>query len=581
MEGYCQLEPASRPPARRPLIRFAAALLLLGCIALPGSGQSSLPPAAPTAAIQQLFAREQWQEIVRLAETVPQPSADLDYYYGMALARLGLWHRASQALTAGYRLQPRDVRFPVELAGVAFRQKRYPQAAKWLRRALKLHPGDPYANDFLGSIYFLQGNTEAALKYWNRVGKPRIASISLQPEPQVNAALLDTAFAFSQASVLSLPDLWTTQARVRGLDVFPRYAFDLNPRPDDNFDVVFRGSERNGWGVNKWQAAISTFRGAFRQTIYPEYFNLGHSAVNIESLLRWDAQKRRFEGAISGPWRQNAKQRYSVQVDLRNENWDIRPSFTGSAPLLGSANVRREAVAAAINSFVSGRWDWSTGVELSHRDFRNVFPGPALTSALLSQGYQLKHLAQLNYDLWRIPERRFLVRSGVSSQTGRIWSPTSHSFLKLQGSLAARWLPQAQGDDYQIQETVRAGKTWGQVPFDELFMLGIEQDNALWLRAHIGTRDGRKGSAPLGRNYILSNWELDKNLYSNGLLSLKLGPFLDTGKITDSSPGLGAPAWLWDSGVQAKVRVLGVGFAISYGKDLRSGNNAVYLTVGR
>src|SRR5579864_1207613 len=125
MEGYCQLEPASGPPARWPLIRFAAALLLLGCVALPGSGQSSLPPAAPTATIQQLFAREQWQEIVRLAETVPQPSADLDYYYGMALARLGLWHRASQALTAGYRLQPRDVRFPVELAGVAFRQKRY------------------------------------------------------------------------------------------------------------------------------------------------------------------------------------------------------------------------------------------------------------------------------------------------------------------------------------------------------------------------------------------------------------------------------------------------------------------------
>jgi len=74
---------------------------------------------------------------------------------------------------------------------------------------------------------------------------------------------------------------------------------------------------------------------------------------------------------------------------------------------------------------------------------------------------------------------------------------------------------------------------------------------------------------------------LDKNVYSNGLFNLKLGPFLDTGKITGSSPGLGAPDWLWDSGVQAKVRVLGVDFTISYGKDLRSGNNAVYLTVGR
>src|SRR5690348_2167280 len=157
MEGYCQLEPASRSSARRPLIRFAAALLLLGCIALPGSGQSRIQSGDPTATIQQLFAKQQWQEIVRLAAGVPDRSAELDYYYGMALARLGLWHRASQALTAGYRLQPGDERFPVELAGVAFKQKRYPEAAKWLRRALKLHPGDPYANDFLGSIYFLQG----------------------------------------------------------------------------------------------------------------------------------------------------------------------------------------------------------------------------------------------------------------------------------------------------------------------------------------------------------------------------------------------------------------------------------------
>lgn len=581
MEGYRQLDPASRPPARRPLIRLAATLVLLSCTALPGIGQSRNQPSDPIAIVQQLFAKEQWQEIVRLAEIDPRPSAELDYYYGLALGRLGLWDRASQALLAGHRLKPGDERFPVELAGVAFKQKRYPEAVRWLRQALKLDPGDAYANDFLGSIYYLEGNTEAAVKYWNRVGKPQIAGISLQPEPQVNAPLLDTAFAFSQASVLSLPDLWTTEARVRGLGIFPRFTFDLNARPDDKFDLVFRGSERNGWGANKWQALFSTFRGVFQQTIYPAYFNLGHSAVNLESLVRWDAEKRRLKGSLSAPWRQNAKQRYSVQVDLRNENWDVRPSFTGPAPLLGAVNLRREGVTAGINSFVSGRWDWSTGVELSHRDFRNVFPGSALTPALLSQGYQLKHLAQLNYDLLRLPEKQFRVRTGLSSQTGRIWSQTSHSFLKLQGSLAAHWLPQAQGDDYELQETVRAGKTFGQVPFDELFMLGIEQDSALWLRAHIGTRDGRKGSAPMGRNYILSNWELDKNVWSNGLLGLKLGPFLDTGKITDPSPGLGAPNWLWDTGVQARVRVLGVKVTISYGRDLRSGNGAVYATVGR
>jgi hypothetical protein len=101
------------------------------------------------------------------------------------------------------------------------------------------------------------------------------------------------------------------------------------------------------------------------------------------------------------------------------------------------------------------------------------------------------------------------------------------------------------------------------------------------MRAHVGTRDGRKGSAPLGRNYFLSNTEIDKNIYSNGLITLKLSPFLDSGKITDPTGTLGSPKWLWDTGAQAKVRVLGVGMTFVYGKDLRTGNNAFYFTAGR
>lgn len=88
-----------------------------------------------------------------------------------------------------------------------------------------------------------------------------------------------------------------------------------------------------------------------------------------------------------------------------------------------------------------------------------------------------------------------------------------------------------------------------------------------------------QGHAPLGRDYFLSNWETDKNVYSNGLVRLQLGPFLDTGKITDPLAGLGSREWLWDIGLQAKMHVFGAGVVFSYGKDLRSGNNAVYLTM--
>jgi hypothetical protein len=137
------------------------------------------------------------------------------------------------------------------------------------------------------------------------------------------------------------------------------------------------------------------------------------------------------------------------------------------------------------------------------------------------------------------------------------------------------------GDDYAMQGQVRVGGTFGSAPFDELFMLGLERDNSLWLRAHVATRDGVKGSAPLGRNYFLLNWEADKNIY-NGLPGVKLSPFLDAGVVNDL-PGAAQPAskqLLIDTGVQAKLRVLGIGARFVYGKDLRSGTNAFYVTAG-
>jgi len=580
MERGREMDVAGATSKRSSLIPTFFIFLWFGCAAL-GFAQTHSPDGHLLDQAKQLFAEQRWQEIVTLVEFAPHPhpSAEFDFYYGTALAQLGRWPEAQQAFSAGARLRPDDKRFPLELAGVAFKQKRYSQAARHLRRALHLDPRDSYGNDFLGTVYFLQGNVEAALKYWNRVGKPQIVQVRAAPILRVNTALLDRAFAFAPASVLRLPDLLTSDVRVRELEIFPSYRFDLQARDDGKFDIVFRNRERDGWGQSKWEKLFLLFRGLPFLSITPEIYNLRHQAINFVSLYRWDAEKRRVRAELSGPFKANPKFRYGLIADLRGENWDIRDSFQGPAPLLGSLNLRREAVGANFASFESGRWRWSAGVEVSHRDFRSVIPGVVLTPSLLAKGYQLKQLSQLDAELWRSPERRLTLEGGLSSQAGRIWSQPSHSFEKFQSSLQFHWFPQAEGDDYEVQHSIRAAKTFGDVPFDELYMLGLERDNDVLMRGHIGTRNGRKGSAPLGRNYFLSNWEADKNVYRNGIFAVKLGPFLDTGKITDASPELGSHKWLWDLGAQAKLRVFGVGVAFSYGKDLRSGKNAFYVSM--
>jgi tetratricopeptide (TPR) repeat protein len=542
---------------------------------------ASEPASAPIAHIKALYSEQRWGDIVRVVPRVSPTDPDLDFYYGSALAQLGRLDKAYNALLTGHHLAPNDKRFPIELAGVAFKQKHNKAATSWLHRGLRLDPSDTYANDFLGTVYFLLGNFEAALKYWNKIGKPSIENVQPDHPLRIRPALLDRALAFSPASELRLADFKTSEARLEGLEVFPNPRIQLAAHPDGKFDALLNLRERNGFGDNLWEALLSTFSGVAYQTIYPEYDNIAGSAINISSLVRWDAEKHRIATMFSGPLHQNPKWRYRFGVDLRNENWDIRRSFTGSSPLLGSLNLRREVASADITSFNSGRWGWSAGAELSHRDYRNVIPGSSLTPDVLSQGAQLKQLTAIHFALLDLPEHRFRLRSGAASQLGRIWSQPAHAFLKIQGFLQAAWFPQFTGDDYEVQSKLRSGGTSGQTPFDELYMLGMERDNDLWMRAHVGTRDGRKGSAPLGRNYFLANNEIDKKVYSNGLATLKISPFLDIGKITDGSTTLGVRTWLWDTGAQAKLRVLGVGVTFIYGKDLRTGNNAFYFTTGR
>jgi tetratricopeptide (TPR) repeat protein len=558
--------------------RWAAALLmLLGSV--PIAGQSAASQGSATEELMGLAAAGQWQEIVRRLTEQAGRSADAEFYYGTALAHLGRYIEADSALGAGERLAPRDPRFPVERAGIAFERKRYPLAAHFLRRAVRLAPADSYTNDFLGTVYFLEDNLPASLKYWNRVGKPQIASVREEPVPRVSPALLDRAFVFSPAAELTLSEFVDSLTRVRGLGIFAQDQFDLRAKQDGAFDLVFRDQEKNGFGDTKFQALAVLLRDLPFQGVTPEYDNIGRRAINAGTLLRWDAEKRRAFLAVSGPFEHSAKFRSAFSLDLRTENWVLRNGFTGYAPVMASLNQRRGSAGIGLASYASDRLRWNAGAEVSYRDFRNVQPGTVLTSSMLASGYQLKQTVGVGGTLLRIPERRFAVDADGSSVAARLWARPGSLAEKLQGSIGWHWLPRAVGDDYAMRQEVRAGKTFGQVPFDELFMLGLERDNDLPMHAHIGTRDGRKGSAPLGRNYFLDAWETDKNIYANGLLTLKFGPLLDIGKITDPGTELGSHEWLFDLGAQIKVRVFSTTVALSYGRDLRTGNNAFYAAL--
>lgn len=550
----------------------------------PNYGTSGTPEAAQ---VQQLFDQKNWAEVVRLAERLSARSADVNFTYGLALAHMQRWTDARAALLAGRRECPRQKRFALELAGVSFELKHYPETAAWLRNALRLDPQDDYANNFAGTVYLLLGNVNAALKYWNRVEKPYAAAINFDPQLHVQRLILDRAFAFSPAAVVRERDFDTTRARLDALGIFHTYNIILSARGDEKFDANFHAMESNGFGNSRIQALISTFSGLAYETVYPSYFNVGGSATNVESLVRWDSQKRRAWLSISAPVHDLPQWHRTLQLDARDENWAIRRSFTGAAPVLGSLELERQSATGFVSGIPSGRLQWSAGAELSHRSYHDVVQGTALTPALVVPGYELKAFGSIQDKVIDIPERRFTFTVNATSELARMWPAQSQAagaprlFGKLRGAALAQWFPQAEGDRYEMQQRVRAGRIFQSAPFDELFLLGMERDTDLWLRGHIGTRDRRKGSSPLASNYFLSNSDFYRRIYSNGLFSIKAGPLLDIARAGASTPGLATEQWLLDVGVDAKLTVLGTSIVLTYGRDLRSGSNAFYGTAAQ
>jgi tetratricopeptide (TPR) repeat protein len=554
-------------------------LFLLLVLAFPGFAQQFSSDAARLAAAQKAFDSRQWEEAAKLSQGPHEQPAELDFLRGLALARMQQWNESRQALAAGHLKSPGDPRFLVELAGIDYKQKDFSAAKRNLHAALRRGSRDSYAFDFLGTIYFLQGNLEAALKYWNAIDKPRLRNVAVQPPPRLDETLLHRAIAFNAPQVLSGDALLLTHARLETLGVFSHQRVELTPA-GEHFDATLHLAERNGWGDSKLEGAIALLSGVPYATVYPEIYNIGQRALNFTSLLRWDSQKRRAFGALSTPLFDNPSRRLQMYFDARNENWNLSNTFFAGTPV-GDLNLRRFAGGVELQSVPGALWKWSTGMEVASRSFRNLQGiNTAAERAFFTDATSFGYWLRAQRSLLRVPEHRFAVDAAAEGRIGRTLADNLGAFGTARGLLDAHWLPRATGDDYEMRTRFRAGVTVGDVPLDELFQLGVERDNDLWLRGHAGTSGGRKGAAPLGRRYFLANWEIDKNLYSNGLFTVKLGPFLDTGRITDASGLFGAREWLWDTGAQCKVRILGsLTVVLIYGRDLRGGHNVFYPTV--
>ncbi|HWR53245.1 MAG TPA: tetratricopeptide repeat protein [Bryobacteraceae bacterium] len=452
-------------------------------------------------------------------------TAGPDYARGLTLAREARWVEARAAFEAGAKKAPHDPRFPSGLAGLAYRQGNRGEAKAHLRHALTLAPVDSYANEFLGTIYLLEGNTEAALEVWNRIGRPRIEEVRYDPPPKLNPVLADRTLVFAPATILRVEEYRASLRRIESLGLFPNPRIVLQSRDDDGFDAVVRAPERRA----HWLSAV---RGLPFATVYAEWPDIRGNGQSLNSLIRWDSNKRRLSAGFASPLAHDPAWRLRIAFDARDENWSV--------PGMAAFNLRKAEGSLDLTRVTGTGWTLSSGMAVSSR-----------TVAVSRDGLLLKARASAGRDLLRLPGRNLVVTGNVGLELGRLTEGGAGAFTKAQAELAGGWR--------RLTARLRGGKLTGTAPFDEQFFLGVERDTSLWLRGHPATEGGRKGNGPIGRSYGLMNLEWDQPLWRPGFVTLSAGPLLDGARVRGQ--------WIADPGVQVTIRLAaGPGVTVSWSR---------------
>jgi tetratricopeptide (TPR) repeat protein len=433
-------------------------------------------------------------------------------------------------------------------ASAAFRANEFTEAEGRLKSALRADPANNFVNDFLGTTYLLDGNFDAALKYWNNAGKPKLRNIKVDPPVAFDAVRLDRMFAFSRAGILTLDDYYETRRRLDSLEIFPNYQFELTPTDAEDFDLTVHAVEKSGPQFLSW------IKGLPYETVYPAWWNAGRRAVNIESLVRWNPDLRRAFVSVSSPAGENMRMGYRIQVDGREEHW----LNNGEHFIL-----RRKEISGGIHGSAAGGWGWTTGAAVTQRAFTNTFAG----------GTSISYKGSIARNVLRIPERRLTLDSAADVEIGKLFGPAPERFAKIEGALALHWFPlNRRKDDYETSFHLRAGRSAGKLPFDELFILGLDRDGSLRLRGHSAIQSGEKGAAPMGSAYGLLNTDFQKRLYGNALFRFDSGPLLDAARISSQT------GWLVDAGIQLRVSILkAFTLNVSLARDLSAGRHALFI----
>lgn len=508
-----------------------------------------------------------------------QPTGDVYVYLGIAYGRMKEYQKAQDILKEGADRYPQDARFHNQLADLFLEKNDVDGAKSELRRALAVEPGNNYASDLLATIDMSQGEVQAALQAWNKTGRPIVNDILHNYYPTFGSWVVRDALAFHPAGVLRY-DAWkTTESRLFETGNFSNVGIDIEPAPvPDQYNAVIRTTaKKNTLG----SLAVGLVKGLLSETSYLDLWNIGNSGVNFNSNYRWDANRRRVEGRLKIPVPLPGLLHIELANTWRAERWDLSRSIRSEFRPSARFDYRANTVRFRVKQIPHYRVEVGAGLEYRNRSAKGDLPELFTDSSKVG-----RFSAETNL---RLVDRRYQNRLHLEAFLSRRSILGDVNFTGGVVELSNRFTLSKTSSTY-LDWTIKAGTARGRLPVEDYFVLGVDTTNPRHLlRGHKATEHDKYGKGPMGTDFALVNFDIERHLKTIPLFSALNIPFFtvkgklffDAAKTFDRNRIFQQGRLFLDTGAGLRFETPTSSFNIGYGRSLRDGKGVLFAYVER
>jgi hypothetical protein len=259
----------------------------------------------------------------------------------------------------------------------------------------------------------------------------------------------------------------------------------------------------------------------------------------------------------------------------RSERWDLSPAIRAESLPRARFDYKANALHIRVKQIPHYRVELGAGFEYRNRaakgdlpelftDSRNTGKFTVETSLRLADGDYQNRL-----HLEAFAARRSIV--GNTQFTGGVAELNNRMTMSKDTRTHVDW-------------SLKGGTARGALPVDEYFVLGLDSHTTNLLRGHTAANHGKYGGGPMGTDFVLANFDIERGLRTLPLFNTLNLPFItakwelffDAAKTWDRRHVFRSSKLLLDTGAGLRFETATHSFNFVYGRSLRDGKHALF-----